>query len=270
MSDSRELHAENRAEEGDEEEEDEEEVDDLVDSRQLERFMRDRRRARSLPAYPEQEALLQELSAGTGRKRVKFADSLGLSLASVKHFSTLDEPNIPSGVLPGLRSFPQRDTLDDLCTGFKSGLALERLVPTFLDPGGQQDFRQRVETQRVSLERAFVSQFDVRGQIRVDSGGAEKEVGVRYTFDDWLSHADAQALPVPADKAQPGWFGERFSFTMRAPPGSGAASVHFAVYARSDGAEFWDNNRGHNYTLRRRRRRASDATAHVSAAYCAD
>ncbi|XP_023696967.1 protein phosphatase 1 regulatory subunit 3D-like isoform X2 [Paramormyrops kingsleyae] len=44
--------------------------------------------------------------------------------------------------------------------------------------------------------------------------------------------------------------GERYGFTVHAPPlldvGS---SVHFAVYCRTDQADFWDNNEGRNYSL---------------------
>ncbi|XP_051241867.1 protein phosphatase 1 regulatory subunit 3G [Dicentrarchus labrax] len=234
-----------RVEEEDEEEE-EEDLDDELDASRLERFMRDRRRARSLPAYPA--ALLHGVSGNNGRKRVKFADSMGLNLASVKHFSSLEEPQIPSKVLSRHKSFPppQQDLLNELCHSFTSSLLTDRLLTCFPEP---REVERRVQLLRVCLEKVTITQFDVRGQIRVFTGCSNREVGVRYTFNDWLSYMDAQALPVAAD--QPGFVGERFSFTVYTPPFMDPSSaVHFAVYLKSGEGEFWDNNEGQNYTLR--------------------
>nr|XP_019965054.1 PREDICTED: protein phosphatase 1 regulatory subunit 3G [Paralichthys olivaceus] len=241
---------ENGPEEQQEEEEEEEDLDDELDASQLERFMRDRRRAKSLPAYPA--ALLEEVSGGNGRKRVKFADSMGLNLASVKHFSSLEEPQIPSKVLSRYRSFPppqqQQELLSDLCQSFRSSLSSDRLVACFPEP---RDPERRVQRLRVCLEKITITQFDVRGQIRVLNGCSGREVGVRYTFNDWLSCVDAQALAVAAD--EPGIVGERFSFTVYTPPFMDPSSaVHFALYLRSEDGEFWDNNEGQNYSLRYR------------------
>ncbi|KAM3593238.1 uncharacterized protein V6R79_008272 [Siganus canaliculatus] len=231
--------------EEEEEEDEEEDLDDEVDASHLERFMRDRRRAQSLPAYPA--ALLDGVSESNGRKRVKFADSMGLNLASVKHFSALEEPQIPSKVLSRYKSFPPHpDLLSDLCHSFKSSLDPDRLVSCFPEP---RDAEQRVRLLRVCLERVTITQLDVRGQIRVWTGCTHKEVGVRYTFNDWLSHVDSQALPVAVD--EPGFVGERFSFTMYPPPVlEPSSTLHFAVYLRTEEGQFWDNNEGQNYILR--------------------
>lgn len=231
--------------EGDADEE--EDLDDEADASQLERFLKDRRRARSLPAYPN------GVAGSDSRKRVKFADSMGLNLASVRHFSSLEEPQIPSKVLSRHRSFPlqQQDPFTDLCNSFRSSLDpgsldAERLVSCFPEP------ERRVRQLRVCLEKIAVTQFDVRGQIRVLGGCRDKEVGVRYTFNDWLSHVDAQAVHMAAEES--GMVGERFGFTVFTPPFMEPdAAVHLAVYLKSDEGEFWDNNEGRNYTLRCRR-----------------
>lgn len=229
-----------------EEGEEGEDLDDEVDASQLEKRMRDRRRAKSLPAYPAE--LLAGGSEGDGRKRVTFADSMGLDLASVKHFSALEEPQIPSKVLSRHRSFPpqQHDLLNGLCQRFQPSLDTERLLCCFPEP---RDAERRVQRLRVCLEKVTVTQFDVRGHIRVlGGGGGGREVGVRYTFNDWLSHVDAQALPEAAD--EPAEDGERFGFTVYTPPVVDVSSaMHFAVYLRTDEGDFWDNNEGHNYTL---------------------
>ncbi|XP_076827268.1 protein phosphatase 1 regulatory subunit 3G [Brachyhypopomus gauderio] len=214
-------------------------------------YLRDRRRAKSLPAYPEQASLLNEISQNC-RKRVKFADALGLNLASVKHFSANEDPEIPSKVLTRLQSFPpqpDRELFGELCVNFKPTRPLDRLVPTFAMPVDSADFEARVKRLHVALEKVTVTRFDVRGLVRVRPADSRKrDVGVRYTFNDWLSFVDAQAVPVSAEDVSDS---ERFSFTMYTPPFlEPSSSVHFAVYLKVDDGEFWDNNDGGNYTLR--------------------
>lgn len=226
------------------EDEEEGDLDEEADASRLERFQRERRRARSLPAYME--------GVPGGRKRVKFADSLGLNLASVKHFSSLEEPQIPSKVLSRHRSFPPQpqDLFSDLCHSFRSSLDPD-LVSCFPEPPEPE---RRVQQLRVCLENISISQSLVRGQVRVLSGCRDKEVGVRYTFNDWLSHVDAQAVHVAAEES--GMVGERFGFTVPRPPLGPPMgprwALTFALYLRSDEGEFWDNNEGRNYSLRYR------------------
>ncbi|KAG7276384.1 hypothetical protein CRUP_021895 [Coryphaenoides rupestris] len=227
--------------------------EDEVDSFQLEKRMLDRRRARSLPAtFFEADA-----TANGGRKRVKFADSIGLDLASVKHFNTLEDPQIPTKVLSRFKSFPPQQQQDTLGVGFVTSTPrnVDRLVRCFPEPpaAGSSGFEARVRELRVCLEKVTITQFDVRGQIRVRPATSclqNREVGVRYTFNDWLSHVDAQALPEGLDP-HTSWAGERFSFTMYMPPYlDPSSSVHFAVYLKCSEGDFWDNNGGQNYTLK--------------------
>ncbi|XP_049604701.1 protein phosphatase 1 regulatory subunit 3G [Syngnathus scovelli] len=225
--------------------EQDDQLDDEQDARQLERRMNERRRARSLPACPT-SLLLAAVSGSERRKRVQFADSLGLSLASVKHFSALDEPRVPTKVFsrhtgrPAVGGrFPDPDP--DAAGG-------GRLVPCFSEPA---DPDSRLRMLRVCLERLSVTHYDVRGSVRVLNGSAHGEVGVRYTFNEWLSHVDAQALLL--DAQLPGGGSARYGFTVYTPPAMEAgAAVHLAVYFRSDQGDFWDNNDGRNYTLRYR------------------
>ncbi|RXN11938.1 phosphatase 1 regulatory subunit 3G-like protein [Labeo rohita] len=232
--------------------------DDDLHLEEIPEYLKDRRRAKSLPAYPEQVNLYHQISQSC-RKRVKFADALGLNLASVKHFSTSEDPQIPAKVFTRLKSFPihkEREIMDDLCVNIKSSLALDYLVPAFKTPVNTGDLETRLKRCRVALESATVTQFDVRGIIRAMGG---REIGVRYTFNDWLSFVDAQAIPVPTeDKTH----GDRFSFTMYTPPFLGpSAAVHFAVYMRDDNSEFWDNNDGMNYSLKHHSSSSSDTAA---------
>ncbi|XP_072298139.1 protein phosphatase 1 regulatory subunit 3G-like [Eucyclogobius newberryi] len=200
-----------------------EELDAAQDAARM-RFMRERRRARSLPACTA--ALLGD---GSARKRVQFADTLGLSLADVKHFNTTDEPLVPHAVLSRHRSFgaPAPQTH-----------AQPALLPCFPEPVHAQ---KSVHEQRVALEKVQVTQFEVRGQVLTRTEDTHAAVFIRYTFNEWLSHVDAPALRV-ADG--------RHTFSVLVPPLWSASAVHFALLLRCAEGDFWDNNRGKNFSLR--------------------
>lgn len=187
----------------------------------------DRRRAKSLPVYLNQECRERG-------KRVQFADTVGLNLASVRHFDTSDDTNETRNV---------SGRADD----FASALNFARLVPTFNVPISSDDVDMKSLRLGVALE-SVTTGSDVKGLIRVMRINARKEVGVRYTFNNWLTFSDVQAAAV-MDERLLQW--EKFHFIFHAPPSFHKdESVHFAVFCRTDHGEYWDNNNGQNYTLR--------------------
>lgn len=267
---------------------------------------RRRRRARSfsLPADPILQAaqLLQQRQGAQGgeqegdgpprpgdccakcKKRVQFADSLGLSLASVKHFSEAEEPRVPPAVLSRLYSFPMRaedlERLGGLWAPAPGHAPLPaptpRLRPLFQLPGPSAA-AERLRRQRVCLERVQCpapAGAEVAGSGRVLSCPGASTVAVRYTFTEWRTFLDVPAElqpeppspPVPSaasgaelgDEEEP--MAERFHFSLCLPPGlllgegegghAPGVAVHFAVCYRCAQGEFWDNNEGANYTLR--------------------
>lgn len=207
------------------------------------------------------------------KKRVQFADSLGLCLASVKHFSAAEEPQVPPAVLSRLQSFPLRHkdlqhlsaalaelgglaALPSSAPASASAPAPPRglpqavpLVPLFQAASGTE----RLQRDRVCLEEASGtalagSPTDVSGVVAVLGCPGPKEVTVRYTFNDWLSFLDS---PAAALDQQPSGPVERYRFTLCLPPGlQEGTAVHFAICFRSQQGERWDNNGGANYTLR--------------------
>lgn len=199
-------------------------------------YLRDRRRAKSLPAYPEQASLLSHLSQRC-RKQVKFADALGLTLTSVRHFSIAEDPQVPSEVFAALRS--KREPSSSSAAGAPARET--RLAPEHTEA--------RARRRGVALETASLSGWAVRGVIRAHvAENAWTEVGVRYTFNQWVSFADAPAVPVCSERAHPGT--QMFSFTVHTPPfREPDAGVHFAVYMRTDRGDFWDNNDEQNYRV---------------------
>ncbi|EFB16600.1 hypothetical protein PANDA_020688, partial [Ailuropoda melanoleuca] len=189
------------------------------------------------------------------KKRVQFADALGLNLASVKHFSEAEEPQVPPAVLSRLRSFPMRtqdlEQLPGLLAAAASAAPLSapppRLRPLFELPGpsaAAEPCRQRVCLERVQCSAP--SGAEVTGSGRVLGCPGPRAVAVRYTFTEWRSFLD-----------EPG--AERFHFSLCLPPGlqpqegedadEPGAAVHFAICYRCAQGEYWDNNAGANYTL---------------------
>ncbi|XP_030063185.1 protein phosphatase 1 regulatory subunit 3G [Microcaecilia unicolor] len=250
---------------------DEEEDDD--DNGEEER--KQRRRAVSLPANPSLAAasLFHPYSGSPGaegcckcKKRVQFADAMGLNLARVHHFSASEDPHVPAAVLSRLHSFPasQRD-LDALLL-LDGGLKQEERPtalqpPAFLEPDFQvpdeEEQQERLQRENVCLERVSAEHYDVHGSVLVappacegdpapEEGEGDERVSVRYTFNDWLSYLDA-----PAEREGPPG-ARRFGFVLCAPPClEPGARLHFAVCYREapGGREHWDNNCGKNYTL---------------------
>lgn len=208
--------------------------------------LKDRRRAKSLPVSAEQACLFDSCA-----KKVQFADTLGLDLANVKHFNVTEDPHVPSKVFSRLKSYPleQQDQVVDLCDTFSSSLKLYRLSPIFTMPVDSDDFEARLQQFGVTLESVSITHFDVTGVIRaMNIDSTRQEVGVRHTFNDWMTSVDTKAV-CGARKAQELW--NQFVFTLYIPPYMNPGfSVQFAVYHLTDQGDFWDNNGGQNYTLR--------------------
>ncbi|XP_043920790.1 protein phosphatase 1 regulatory subunit 3G [Protopterus annectens] len=230
-----------------EEVEDEEEDDDPSGA--------NRRRARSLPAD-----LFQDLKhASCCRKRVQFADMVGLDLASVKHFSYSEDPCVPSDVFSRLQRScsVEFDNLDHLCEKFASCLNAQCWTPDFAQPGDANSFLKRVQDNKVCLERVTSSTCgEIRGVVRVLDFSSEKMVTVRYTFNNWATFLDSPAVyvvprpqEVVATSADGGM--DQFAFFLALPPFlEKGSSVCFAVCYKSDSGEYWDNNMGQNYIMR--------------------
>lgn len=219
------------------------------------------------------------------KKRVQFADALGLSLASVKHFSQAEEPQVPPAVFSRLRSFPM--SAEDLqqLPGLMAAAAAAPLSaqspglrPLFELPGPSAA-AERLQQQRVCLERVHCSApwgAEVTGSGRVLDCPGPRAVAVRYTFTEWRSFMDvpAELHPEPVESqgpealsGEPGPAGaeeepgvQRFHFSLCLPPGlqpkegentdAPNVAVHFAICYRCAQGEYWDNNAGANYTLR--------------------
>ncbi|XP_066494067.1 protein phosphatase 1 regulatory subunit 3E-like [Tiliqua scincoides] len=221
-----------------------------------------RRRAKSLPTPGERRLRPALQQSPSRRKTVRFADSLGLELTAVRHFSQADEPRAPPAASPRAaellktRKPPALGELEPLPRG-PPGPALEPLFPP--QPGAGAGFLERVRRDKVRLEWVRPEAAGLRGAVRVLNLAFEKAVSVRYSLDRWASCLEAPAAHLPP----PHGATDRFAFLLPlAGAGAAPALLEFAVRYRVAGAEYWDNNGGHNYRLRRRDR-PPDAAAWV-------
>nr|DBA22480.1 TPA: hypothetical protein GDO54_013504 [Pyxicephalus adspersus] len=216
-----------------------------------------RRRSRSAPAlrYPRVE---RHRSPET-RKRVRFADALGLELESVRHFRREDMPQIPQHVTYRL----QKDLLEQIGGSCSSWCEARHVIsPSWIVERGtlekqtwersawdQQTWDQRVSLQNMRCESCFLW-----GTVRVLDVAYEKRVTVRYTLDGWLSYQEIHALYAArlchGGSGHPGT--DLFTFRLPIPPRDQpqASLLQFAIRYEVGAEEFWDNNKGKNYCLR--------------------
>uniref|UniRef100_A0A8C3MHW4 Uncharacterized protein n=1 Tax=Geospiza parvula TaxID=87175 RepID=A0A8C3MHW4_GEOPR len=209
-----------------------------------------RRRARSLPTSPERRkrAAVQCQEPGCRMSRVRFADALGLELTQVKVFQTGEDPSIPLHVLSRLSI-----NSDLWYSSLNLEFTMQCLVPDFQQPADCVDFSSRLQEQQVCLERVSSSDLGLSGTIQVRNVAFEKQVSVRYTFNQWESIHEVCArwkCSIPEKNGQDQV--DVFTFFLPVPPFLLHLStlVQFAARYQVNGQEYWDNNRGKNYTLR--------------------
>lgn len=112
------------------------------------------------------------------------------------------------------------------------------------------DLIERVKSDRVCLESATMAIDEllmIRGSVRVLNVDFHKTVLVRLTTDEWRSHSDVACAYVVGSCDG---LTDRFRFSLTAgqqlQPGQ---RLSFAICYYAAGKEFWDNNRGANYTF---------------------
>uniref|UniRef100_A0A3Q2WXY7 CBM21 domain-containing protein n=1 Tax=Haplochromis burtoni TaxID=8153 RepID=A0A3Q2WXY7_HAPBU len=199
-----------------------------------------RRRCTSLPTPTERAKLeIARSRSPTIKKKVRFADSLGLELISVKHF---DDTDVPEGPLH----------LHHLETKFPRGPAQSVFMELqFTNPGTLPGFEQKVREVNVLLETVEADEFSLSGFVRVLNLAFEKSVSLRYSLNNWITFMDSLASYVPNSSDGDT---DKFCFKIVMPtyPDNGG-TLQFAIKYCVGGQEFWDNNNGNNYKVRRHR-----------------
>ncbi|XP_021272290.1 protein phosphatase 1 regulatory subunit 3D [Numida meleagris] len=206
-----------------------------------------RRRARSLPTTPERRKRVQCQApmCQSRMNKVRFADALGLELTEVKVFQTGEDPSIPLHVLSRL-------SINSDLWYSNLEFTMQCLVPDFQQPADCMDFSARLQEQQVCLERVTSSDLGVSGTIQVCNIAFEKQVSVRYTFNQWKSLHEVCAHWHSSISEKNGQ-GQVDVFTFFLPVPSFllqlCSVVQFAARYQVNGQEYWDNNKGKNYSL---------------------
>ena len=168
------------------------------------------------------------------KKRVTFADLLGLSLVNVVEISP-------------------RNSLTDICfpqdhKAPAKPIAAHRryLTCLFEQPVDKDDFLERVTRQYICLE-SVVCDKAIIGFVRVLNIAYKKEVVVRYTGDGWKTFREesAEHLSISSD-------GTMDTFFFRIPLLSflkDVNNVEFAIRYNVRGNVYWDNNASKNYSV---------------------
>ncbi|XP_067948166.1 protein phosphatase 1 regulatory subunit 3B-like [Watersipora subatra] len=170
------------------------------------------------------------------QRRVSFADSVGLDLASIRI------------VTDGRDTPPYLGTIYDTAVTTKT---IEPLVPLFAQPIARfSNFLNDLMNNNVSLESVDVKEESVTGLVKVKNLSYEKSVVVRYTEDEWRSYRETTCSYVsPVYSQLKANVHDTFSFRIQL--NSSCSLFEFCICFRCQGCEFWDNNRGKNYQLRR-------------------
>jgi protein phosphatase 1 regulatory subunit 3A/B/C/D/E len=208
-------------------------------------------------------------------KSVRFADTQGLPLVEAVHQLTCkdssytankivpyDEQEDILGSLPLIatapattankkgsstltppRTLPQRSSSPPSSAkkvNSPSKLPVHKHTFTFGQPSLEPDFFERVERDSVVLESIREEPRSLHGIVRVFNLAYNKEVVIRWTHDGWRTSHDTNAVFCSNDGNT-----DRFAFEL---PINGD-DVSFCIRYRVESGEYWDNNRGTNYTI---------------------
>ena len=205
-------------------------------------------------------------------KSVRFADTQGLPLVEAVHQLTLRDSSYTAnkivpyddkedilGSLPLMatapaaviarsnpptppRTLPQRIGSPSTTPRKNSPnkLSTHKHTFTFTQPSLEPDFFERVERDSVVLESIREEPRSLHGIVRVFNLAYSKEVAIRWTHDCWRTSHETNAVFCSNDGDT-----DRFAFEL---PINGD-DVSFAIRYRVESGEFWDNNRGANYTV---------------------
>ncbi|XP_026873724.1 protein phosphatase 1, regulatory subunit 3Da [Electrophorus electricus] len=200
------------------------------------------RRAQSLPSTSERKKLNRRIG-------VRFVDSLGMDLETVKVFRSGEDPFVPEHVLFRLLMNAE------LAASKSLEISLPYLKPVFpVQPGDCSNFLQRLCRQQVCLERVLCYEPGIIGIVLVLNLAFEKEVTVRYSFTNWKSCTETKAHWIAnkyMEGISSGYSCDSFRFHLPVPPFilHPGAVLEFAICYKVQGSQFWDNNEGQNYKL---------------------
>ncbi|GMR45942.1 hypothetical protein PMAYCL1PPCAC_16137, partial [Pristionchus mayeri] len=160
----------------------------------------------------------------SSKKSVRFADCVGLELATTKLF------------------FPDEEDFANPTCRFD---VTHRLFPTNFVYRSESESVSRTRREKVIVSSFMTSNFgQLMGQIRVLDLAFDKEVDVRYTRDGWITQHEL--LASFSHKLIGNNDIDVFCFALTIPHEDESICQLCVHYSVSD-ASFWDNNDGENY-----------------------
>lgn len=188
--------------------------------------------ASSLSSYSPSTGMLRK------RKRVVFADAIGLPLTSVRIF-TADPSELETEDAPQ----PEEQLKP------RAPIQSKRLRLKFGFPQPLVD-SLRIKETLVQLESCSLSERGLSGTVRVCNVKLDKTVFIRITFDSWRSHKDIACTYVREPNATSET--DLFSFNVSLPSDLDPKErLEFLVVFRPGNSKlhFVDNNKGKNYHI---------------------
>ncbi|PAV88189.1 hypothetical protein WR25_24819 isoform B [Diploscapter pachys] len=198
----------------------------------MERCRLDRDRAKTLPSA------LRRSRSKQVQKRVRFADSLGLDLEKREYFVKDDVH---------FSFLSEYSTSNSSLSTSPSTMSIPRLLLTNFVYLPENDYQEKVRNNKVSVVALRASGNSVLGQINVLDVAFEKKVHVRYTIDDWASHAEVPAFY--SHRVYGTSDIDAFNFSLDVPASAQSGNCEFCVQYVVNDTEFWDNNEGTNHKI---------------------
>ena len=178
------------------------------------------------------------------KKRVVFADDCGKNLELVKTIENLDE--LGGNESSDYEDYDHENEREILITSLRG---MRSFIPVYL-PRVELNRRQpKLDLQKVVVANIKTYGTMIVGMVAVVNLGAQKEVTVRYTTDNWNSFRDVTSAHFPENNVLQIYDQFRFEIHCKASEIS-SSEVNFCVKFTSAYGEFWDNNGGKNYSLK--------------------
>ncbi|KAK9532888.1 hypothetical protein VZT92_010251 [Zoarces viviparus] len=208
----------------------------------------------SSPAPPEPRSCFRrDAGGGPSKKRVVFADAIGLALTAVRLFIPEHTASTLS-TRPSLATLQSHQSTSDKLQRHKLWLGSPQPTLASQAPQAPQASLPRQRDACVQLESCKVSEHSLSGKVRVNHVSVDKAVYLRVTFDSWRSHHDVPCMFLEQQQQQR--FGgsdvDLFAFDLSLPKNIDPTEhVEFCVAFRpGNGATpLWDDNRGQNYRV---------------------
>ena len=145
--------------------------------------------------------------------------------------------------------------------GVQAEAASSPWEPTFAQPASDYlAFRRKLEQESVSLENVIVREAEqcLVGTVKVKNLAYDKEVIVRASSDSWITHEDVYCTyvekPCAAQAALVLYDTFRFRLTLPVK----FDIIEFCVRYKVNNTEYWDNNDGKNYIVKKRQEVSSE------------